>query len=203
MASCPAGAGGAPGQDGVTGATFLQRGSGLRAPPRELTQRSLEAREAESLWPPPPGRWGAGRQLQECASCLILSPASSFPTCQSCHMAAPPPTRRARPSGGLPAHAGLTHARPAARHAGPCAAVARCPLAGTARQPQPGRWRWGGGWEGSGSPLGAGGEGGMEGARRAGKRCGNGPWLWSERSWAGFPRGLAQPSPGQHPQAPG
>lgn len=68
-----------------------------RPSPRRADSAAVETVEAESLLlHRPPGRWGAGGQLQECASCLILSPASSLPTCQSCHMAAPPPAEPGR-----------------------------------------------------------------------------------------------------------
>lgn len=61
------------------------------------------------------------------------------------------------------AHAGLTHAHLAAWHAGQCAAMALCPLPGTAR---PERGLADGGRVGAGRgvrvPAGAEGEGGVE-----------------------------------------
>lgn len=189
----------------------LQRGStSLHGPPK-LTQQQHRAHVviAQPLCLPLPTQVGGLlKQLHPLPGPL------SQPTCQSCHMAhSPPPTQGAWPCSSLTAHAGLTHARLATRHAGPCAAMARCPLPGTARPVHsPADGSKVGARREVRVPAGAGGEGlgeasagGGKEAWQAGQRCGHGLCLWNGlphcSSWLGFPRGLAQPKPGHDSEA--
>lgn len=78
---------------------------------------------------PPHSQLRLGVYSSSCIPSRALSPTPSANHATWPH--SPPPTQGAWPCSSLTAHAGLTHARLATRQAGPCAAMARCPLPGT------------------------------------------------------------------------
>lgn len=119
---------------------FLQRGRGLCPPPCVTRADSAATRElcCNCPAPRPPQSPPLQSQLKSggySGSCI--PPQASTPTLPVCHAtwphASPTPAREAWPCSSFTARAGFTHAHPAARHAGPCAAMARCPLPGTVR----------------------------------------------------------------------
>ena len=123
--------------------------------------------------PPPHSQLRLGVYSSSCIPSRALSPTPSANHTTWPH--SPPPAQGAWPCSSLTAHAGLTHALLATRQAGPCAAMARCLLPGTARPvrgPADGskvgarrevRVPAGAGGEGLGGGIGRGREGGLAG----------------------------------------
>lgn len=126
----------------VTKGRFFRRGRGLQTPPCVPALTQQQAGKLPSSCPAPPSplpplqsqsSWGSTRAAAEECTLPAPSPRPPLPPHLPIRPHGRPPAQGAWPRSSPTAHAGLTHARPAARPAGPCAAMAWCPLPGTAR----------------------------------------------------------------------